>query len=229
MWHELTLLKEKMPLIVSMGNYAASGGYYISCPADAIYADHTTLTGSIGVFALYPNLGGALKKNLGITVDGVNTNKYSDLGTPFRSPSAAEAAWFQNYVADTSSTFIGRVAQGRHMTTEAVDNIGQGRVWAGANALEIGLIDGYGGIKEAIALAADRGGVADDFRVWEVAPAPTGLAAIFSGFSARIQGLVRNAVLRDEMGGAFVEYDNLRRIIEEDEVQARLPYVINVR
>lgn len=225
MWRELDLLKAKKPLVVSMGSYAASGGYYIAAPGDAILADRTTLTGSIGVFGLFANFGDALKSNLGITVDGVKTNRYSDLGSWLHSPAPAELAYYQKGVEDTYSQFIGHVAQGRNMTTEAVDNIGQGRVWSGVNALEIGLIDGFGGLVDAVALAADRVGVADDFRIHEVVDTPTGFEALFGGLGARI----RTSIVKDELGSAFEEYEHLRRMLDEPGVQARLPFVIEIR
>ncbi len=225
MWRELELLKAEKPLIVSMGGYAASGGYYIAAPADAIYADRSTLTGSIGVFGLFANVGDAMRNNLGITTDVIKTNKYSDIGTMYHSPSKAELAYYQKTIEETYSTFISRVATGRNMTLEAVDNIGQGRVWTGADALEIGLIDGFGGLIDAIGLAADRVGVAEDFRIYEVKGEPTPLEAIFAGVSAKI----RSSVLRDEMGRAFTEYESLRKMIESNEVQARMPYVLDIR
>ena len=225
MWRELTLLKAEKPLIVSMGNYAASGGYYIAAPADAIYADRSTLTGSIGVFGLYANVGGALKGKLGVTTDVVGTNRYSDIGSMYRNPSPAELAYFQKGVEDVYTTFVGHVAEGRNMTPEAVDKIGQGRVWSGVDALEIGLIDGFGGVFDAIALAADRVGVADDFRIYEVIDTPTGFEALLSGLSVR----VRRSVMQDELGEAFVHYEHLRGMLDGDEVQARMPYVVEIR
>lgn len=228
MWHELTLLKAEKPLIVSMGDYAASGGYYISCPADAIYADRTTLTGSIGVFGLYATAG-KLADKLGVTMDVVNTNEHSDIYNLFRTPDAVELAHMQRGVEEFYSTFIGKVAQGRNMTAEAVDNVGQGRVWSGINALEIGLIDGFGGIAEAISLAADRVGIADDFCVWEVNDTPTGLAAFFAGFSANVKSAVRDYVMRDELGAAFAEYEHLRSTLSETGIQARLPYNVELK
>ncbi len=225
MWRELELLKAEKPLIVSMGALAASGGYYIAAPADAIYADRSTLTGSIGVFGLFANVGDALKSKLGVTVDVVKTGRHSDMPSMFRTPSAAETAYFQKMVEDTYSTFVGHVADGRNMTTEAVDDIGQGRVWAGADALEIGLIDGYGGIVDAISLAADRVGVAGDFRIYEVTDVLSGFDALFSGLSAS----VRRSVLKDELGKAFNHYEYLRGMIDMPGVQARLPYVIDIR
>ncbi|MDR2890921.1 MAG: signal peptide peptidase SppA [Alistipes sp.] len=225
MWRELELLKAEKPLVVSMGSMAASGGYYIAAPGDAIMANRTTLTGSIGVFGLFANLSDALKTNAGITVDVVNTNRYSDLGTMLHSPSEAEMAYLQKSVEDVYATFTGHVAAGRNMTVEAVDNIGQGRVWSGVNALEIGLIDGFGGLVDAVALAADRVGVADDFRVREVMDTPTGLEALFGGLGAT----VRNYVMQDELGAAFEEYEHLRQMLDEKGVQARMPYAIDIR
>ncbi len=225
MWRELELLKAEKPLIVSMGALAASGGYYIAAPADAIYANRSTLTGSIGVFGLFANVGDALKSKLGVTTDVVNTNKYSDVGSMFRTPSSAELAYFQKSVEDVYSTFVGHVAEGRNMTAEAVDNIGQGRVWAGADALEIGLIDGYGGLVDAISLAADRVGVTDDFRLWEVTPQTSTLDALLSGLSAS----VRHRILGDELARSLAHYEYLRNTLDKPGVQARLPYVIDIR
>jgi protease-4 len=224
MWRELELLKAEKPLIESMGELAASGGYYIAAPADAIYANRSTLTGSIGVFGLFFNAGDALKNKLGVTVDRVNTNRYSDIGSAFRSPSNAELAYIQKSIEDVYSTFVGHVAAGRNMTFEAVDNIGQGRVWAGADALEIGLIDGYGGLVDALALAADRVGVADDFRVWEVTDELSPFDALFSGLS----GSIRNWVLRDDLGEAFGHYEYLRNALDQGGVQARMPVVVEI-
>ena len=225
MWRELELLKGEKPLIVSMGDYAASGGYYIAAPADVIFADRTTLTGSIGVFGLFANVGDALKEKIGVTVDVVKTNRYSDLGSMYRSPSAAELAYFQKSVEDVYSTFVGHVADGRNMTPEAVDAIGQGRVWAGDDALEIGLIDGYGGLVDAISLAADRVGVADDFRLWEVVGEASPLDALFSGLASS----VRRWALQDELGESFRHYEYLRGMLDTGEVQARLPYIIEIQ
>ncbi len=225
MWKELELLRAEKPLIVSMGNYAASGGYYIAAPADAIYADRTTLTGSIGVFGLFANVGGALKGKLGVTTDVVRTGKYADLGSMYRSPSAAEMAYLQKSVEEVYSTFVGHVADGRNMTPEAVDAIGQGRVWTGEDALEIGLIDGYGGLVDAISLAADRVGVADDFRIWEVTDPLSPFDAFFSGLSAS----TRRSMTEDELGDAFRHYEYLRTMLDENGVQARLPFVIEIQ
>ncbi len=225
MWRELELLRAEKPLIVSMGALAASGGYYIAAPADAIYADRATLTGSIGVFGLYFNVGGALKDKLGVTTDVVNTGRYADLGSAFRSPSSAELAYIQTSIEEVYSTFVGHVADGRNMTPEAVDAIGQGRVWAGGDALEIGLIDGFGGLVDALSLAADRVGVSDDFRIWEVTDDPSPFDALFSGLSASI----RTRILKEELGAAFGHYDQVRRMMNQGGIQARLPSVVEIQ
>lgn len=224
MWRELELLKQEVPVIVSMGAYAASGGYYISCPADVIYANSSTITGSIGVYGLFFNAGKALKNKLGVTVEAVNTNQYSDIGSMFRAPAQAEQQYFQKGVEDVYKTFVGHVAEGRNMTFEAVDKIGEGRIWSGADAVNIGLVDGIGGLYDAIAIAADRAGITEDFRVWEVSDDATGLAALFgSAVSA-----VREKKNFDAMGEMFVHYKNITDILSEEGVQARMPYVLEL-
>ncbi len=224
MWRELELLRAEKPLIVSMGALAASGGYYIAAPADAILADKTTLTGSIGVFGLFMNLAPALQKNLGVTFDVVKSNTYSNIGSGTHSPSAAELAYFQTGVEEVYTTFVNHVAEGRNMTTEAVDAIGQGRVWSGIDAEQIGLVDGFGGLVDALALAADRAAVGDDYRVWEVTATPTGIEALFAGFAAQ----VRTRVMQDELGPYWEHYNTVREMMESDEVQARLPFVVEI-
>jgi protease-4 len=220
MWRELQLLKEKVPVIVSMGDYAASGGYYISAPADVIYTNSMTVTGSIGVFGLFFNGGNALKNKLGVTFDVVSTNDHSDVGSMFRSPSKDEMKFFQKGIEQVYTTFVGHVAEGRNMTTEAVDEIGQGRVWSGTDAVRLGLADGIGGLYDAIAIAADRAGVAEDFRVWEVTDETTGLVSFLSGAMASVRTMVK----MDAMGEMFVHYNNLMQSLKEEGVQARLPY-----
>jgi protease-4 len=155
MWREIELAKKDKPVVVSMGNLAASGGYYISCCADYIYAQPTTITGSIGVFGLMFTGEDLLKEKIGINVEVVNTNTHSDMGNLSRQYAEAEKNYIQSMVEDFYDVFITRVADGRGMTKEEVDEIGQGRVWTGANALEIGLIDEFGGLQEACEKAAE--------------------------------------------------------------------------
>lgn len=166
-------VREKKPIVVSMGDYAASGGYYISCAANKIIAEHSTLTGSIGIFGMYPS-GEQLAKRMGAHFDEVGTNKNSQLGgavleipfigiglLPARPLNEPEQKMFQAFVERGYDLFISRCAEGRGMTKEAIDLIGQGRVWTGNQALEIGLIDGLGSLNDAVLLAAEEAGIED--------------------------------------------------------------------
>lgn len=160
-YQALVKAKEKMPVVASFGNYAASGGYYISCMAHKIYAQPTTLTGSIGVFGVIPSFKGLTDK-IGVHVDEVGTNRNSTaLSGVFRPMTTYEAAVMQQGIEEIYAGFIGKVAQGRGMTTAQVDSIGQGRVWSGANAIGIGLVDELGGLQQAIAGAADLAGLSE--------------------------------------------------------------------
>lgn len=224
MWREIELIKKTKPVVVSMGGVAASGGYYIAAPADIILADRTTITGSIGVFGLMFNAQQGLKDKLGITVDVVKTNPSADMITPFRGLSSAERAYGMHEVERVYNTFVGHVAAGRNLSVEKVDAIGGGRVWSGLDANKIGLIDGFGGIKHAIALAADRAGVAEDFRVSQVVDEDDKFTAIFRSLSSS----VKNQRMKNELGDAFAHYNNLMSILNTQGVQARMPYIIDI-
>lgn len=165
-WREVILAKREKPVVVSMGDVAASGGYYISCAADKIFAEPNTITGSIGVFGLIPNMQGFFNNKLGITFDGVKTHKYADMMTVTRPLSKEEKQIIQGFIDDFYDNFTKRVAEGRGMAVSAVDSIGQGRVWTGADALAIGLVDELGGLEAATADAALRVGLeAGDYSV----------------------------------------------------------------
>ncbi len=153
-WRELSLARKSKPVIVSMGDYAASGGYYIACMADSIFAEPQTLTGSIGVFTILPNMEGFFNKKLGITFDGVKTGQYADLGSVSRPLTEKEKALVQRSVDTIYNTFKHRVAEGRKLQAEVVDSISQGRVWTGRQALKLGLVDRLGGLQDAIDCAA---------------------------------------------------------------------------
>ncbi len=162
-WRESVLAKEAKPFIVSMGNVAASGGYYISAAADKIYAMPNTITGSIGVFGVIPNLEGMMNNKLGVTFDGVKTAKYADFPDVMRPLSDEEFGMIQESVDQIYNTFLSRVSQGRNLSVAQVDEIGQGRVWSGVDALEIGLVDELGGLDDALAFAAEQAEL-DDYR-----------------------------------------------------------------
>ncbi len=160
-WREIVLLRREKPVVVSMGNLAASGGYYISAGADKIFAQSNTITGSIGIFGLWLNMGELLTEKLGITSDTVKTAPYADAGNVFRSMNPREEEVIQGYVNSGYRMFLEKVAQGRSMPVEEVHQIAQGRVWSGSDALEIGLVDQIGGLNDAIAEAADLAGIRD--------------------------------------------------------------------
>lgn len=178
MWRAIQLLKAKKPVVVSMSGMAASGGYYMSCSADYIYAEPTTLTGSIGIFGMIPDASGLLKEKLGLSFDVVKTNESSDFGAAGRPFNEGESAAMQGYVDRGYQTFIKRVADGRtaaghKMKTEDVDKIGQGRVWTGNQALKLGLVDKLGTLDDAIAKAAQLAKLQTDDYQTTTYPAPS--------------------------------------------------------
>lgn len=220
MWYELEQLRAEKPLIVSMGGVAASGGYYIAAPADVIFADRVTVTGSIGVFGLFFNMGDALRNKLGVTVDGAKTSSHADIGSPYHSMDAAERAYFQKSVEDVYVTFVNRVAAGRNMSFQSVDAVGEGRVWSGVDARNIGLVDEFGGLAAAINIAADRAGVADDFRVVEITDELTGLMQLFNNASAS----VRERVMRDQLGVLYEPWMQMRSLESRQGIRAEMMY-----
>lgn len=223
-WREVELLRAEKPVIVSMGSYAASGGYYISCPADVIVADKLTLTGSIGVFGMILDTREALKNKLGITVDGVKSNTSSSfLATEPLTP--IQRSMIMRGVDKVYTTFTNDVAEGRNLPIEKVLDIAGGRVWSGVDALGIGLIDTYGGLKTAIALAVDKAGLGDDYRVTEVTETPSGFAA----FIASLNVSVREAFTRSELGLMMKEYNTVREAFRQQGVLMYSPYKIEMR
>jgi protease-4 len=159
MWREIELASKVKPVVVSMGNYAASGGYYISAPATKIYASPTTISGSIGVFGLIPDAGKLLNDKLGISTENVKTNLNSDFPSIFRPMSYYEKEVMQRNIEKIYNDFVTKVASGRKMNPSAIDSIGQGRVWSGNRAKNIGLIDEMGGFEDAVKEAARLAGV----------------------------------------------------------------------
>lgn len=217
-WREVQLAKTVKPTIVSMGDLAASGGYYISCAADRIFAQPNTLTGSIGVFGLIPNLQKMLQNKLGITLDTVNTNKYSDLGA-LRPLSARENAFIQSSVEKVYSVFTKRVADGRGMSVAAVDSIGQGRVWAGSDALRIGLVDELGGLQDAIAYAAKKAKL-QEYRLQELPRQKSP----FDGLLGKKESDLETQILKSKLGIYYDAFSGLQNLLDMKGVQARLPF-----
>lgn len=227
MWRELSKLAAEKPLVVSMGNYAASGGYYISSPAATIISGRTTLTGSIGVFGMILSAGDALK-SLGVTADVAKSNPHGDMGTMFRTLSKSELAYLQKSVEDVYGTFVGHVSEGREMTPEAVDAVGQGRVWCGVDAKTKGLVDDFGGLKEAIVLAAEKASLGDDYRVVEILEEEDQLTALMNSLlSASTRLSIREA---GALGLSLGRYNALQKMVNNhgSSVQARMPYDITI-
>ena len=223
-WREVELLRAEKPVVVSMGSYAASGGYYISCPADVIVADRLTLTGSIGVFGMILDTREALKNKLGITIDGVKSNASSSfLATEPLTP--IQRSMIMRGVDKVYTTFTNDVAEGRNLPIEKVLDIAGGRVWSGADALGIGLIDTYGGLKTAIALAVDKADLGDNYRVTEVTETPTGFAA----FIASLNVSVREAFTRSELGLMMKDYNTVREAFRQQGVLMYSPYKVEMR
>lgn len=223
-WREMELLRAEKPVIVSMGSYAASGGYYISCPADVIVADRLTLTGSIGVFGMILNPRDALKNKLGITIDGVQSNRSSDfLGKGPLTP--VQRAMIMRGVDRVYTTFTNDVSEGRNLPIERVLEIAGGRVWSGEEALGIGLVDACGGLKTAIALAVDKAELGENYRVVEVTEQPTGLAAVLASLSRS----VRASFTRSELGDMMKEYETVREALSQQGIVMYSPYRVELK
>jgi len=222
-WREVELAARVKPVVVSMGNYAASGGYYISAPGTKIYADPTTISGSIGVFGLVPNAGKLMEQKLGITTETVNTNKYSDFPSVFRPMDTYEKEVMQMSVDKTYSDFVTKVSSGRKMSFESVDSIAEGRVWSGTSALRLGLIDEIGGLKDAIKGAASLAGV-ETYSIRELPAAEDPYMKLLT----QLSGEIKMSLLRKELGESFRFYKELREIMDLSGIQARLPYFIEI-
>jgi protease-4 len=223
-WREITLAKKTKPVVISMGNYAASGGYYISCPATKIYASPVTISGSIGVFGLLPNAGKLMEKKLGLNTETVNTNMNSDFPSVFRPMNTYEKEVMQLSIEKTYNEFVDKVAKGREMTYTEVDNIGQGRVWSGTGAMKIGLVDEIGGLRDAIKGAAELASI-DKYKVKELPE----LEDPYTRLLTQLSGDVRMSILKRELGEAMVYYRRLIELKELSGIQARLPYFIDIR
>lgn len=225
-WREAGIAKLIKPVIVSMGDVAASGGYYISCNADTIVASPVTITGSIGVFGVIPNAQKFFNNKLGITFDGVKTNKYSDLGTNITRPlSAEEYNIIQEEVDDIYDDFIGKVSEGRKISKADVDSIGQGRVWSGIDAKNIGLVDEFGGIERAIEIAAAKAGITD-FRLTYLPRKEDPLEQIMKEIMGG--GEEETRIIANVLGTNYKYYQQMKSILKMSGMQARMPYLIEI-
>ena len=224
-WREMENLKAKKPVIVSMGAYAASGGYYISAPADAIVADRTTLTGSIGVFGMLPSFGKALKDKVGVTIDGVSSNKNAGMGTGFTPLNSTQHRAIMQSVDRVYTRFTSLVAEGRNLTIERVLEIAEGRVWSGEQAQKIGLVDTCGGLTAALAIAVDKAELGDNFQIVEVEDELTGFMAILNSLNVSVR---QQLTSRSELGELYAEYKRLEEMIGKEGVYALCPYIFNI-
>jgi protease-4 len=220
-WRELTVARKDKPVIVSFGDVAASGGYYLSCNADSIFSQPNTITGSIGVFSLLPNMQGFFKNKLGMTFDGVKTSPDADALTITKPLTPAQRQYFQNDVDSIYHNFKQRVADGRKKTIEFVDSIGQGRIWSGTRALQLGLVDRLGGLDDAIASAARMAKISD-YSLKEYPEPRTVLEMIFGDY----QQNARQSAIKEELGADGIKlYNTLKRARAMVGVsQARLPF-----
>lgn len=225
-WRELSLAKVEKPVVVSFGDVAASGGYYISCAADSIFASPNTITGSIGVFGIIPNMQSFFKNKLGVTFDGVKTGPYADAGAFYRPMTETEKSFVQRTIDDIYMNFKQRVAEGRKKTLEHVDSIGQGRVWSGSKALNNGLIDKFGGLNDAVACAA-RMAKLSSYRLKEYPE----IKNIFDRLFGPSDNILRNDEIRKRIGDQnYKVYQELIRIQEmTNQAQARLPFEFFIR
>ena len=223
-WRETILAKKEKPLVVSMGDFAASGGYYIACAADSIVANPTTLTGSIGVFGMIPNLQRFYENKLGITMDTVKTNKYADIGIN-RPLTSFEKNKIQKNIEHVYNTFITRVADGRKLSKTAVDAIGQGRVWSGYDAKNIGLVDTYGGIEKAISIAVELANITE-YRIISLPKKkdPFTELAMTLGKEGSI-----SEILMNKIGFQTKLTKPIENLLEQDIIQARIPFIIELK
>ena len=218
---ELDLTKEVKPVVVSMGNYAASGGYWISANADYIFADPTTLTGSIGVFGTFPNMQGFLNDKVGLTFDVAKTNKNADFGSVTQPLTEFQYGKLQEMVVKTYDDFTKRVANGRGLTQTYVDSIGQGRVWAGADAIGLGLVDKLGDMEDAIAYAVEKANLGNDYKVTEWPKQKDFFTRLMESMNKTDE---LDAAMKQKLGVYYNYYKGLENLNNNTGIQARMPF-----
>lgn len=224
-WHYMEMLKKEKPVVVSMGGMAASGGYYISSGANWIVAEPTTLTGSIGIFGMFPDFSGLLTEKLGVKFDEVKTNRHSAFGTPARPFNEEEMRYLNNYIDRGYALFRSRVAQGRKMKVEQVEKIAQGRVWLGQDALKVKLVDELGGLDKAVAKAA------------QLAKLKEYHTAAYPGKTSWVDQLLNNlsgesyinAQARQALGEYYEPFMLMKDINNQSAIQARIPFKLNIK
>lgn len=224
MWHQIMELKKVKPVVVSMGGYAASGGYYMSVPANWIVAEPTTITGSIGIFGMFPDFSGLASEKLGIKFDEVKTNKNGTFGSTMRPLTPDEMRMLQVYIDRGYTTFKNRVAQGRNLTMAQVEAIAQGHVYTGEDALKIKLVDELGGFDKAVKKAAQLAKIDNYYKV----SYPSPVNWFDQIFGENVQDNYLNEQLYTSLGIFYQPFSILRTINQQSAIQARLPYIINI-
>ena len=222
-WREVELTKKVKPVIVSMGDVAASGGYYIACAADSIFAQPNTITGSIGVFAIIPNMKKFFNNKLGITFDEVKTSKFSEISIT-RPLSDDERLLLQAEVNNIYKTFTQKVANGRHKTPEFINNIGQGRVWTGAEAIQIGLVDRLGNINDAVKSAAKKAGL-KEYKLVDYPDQKDPLKELFDDSADK----VRTYFTKQETGENDNYYQKMQSVPKTTRIHSRTPYEVVIK
>ncbi|MGE5431348.1 MAG: signal peptide peptidase SppA [Syntrophomonadaceae bacterium] len=222
-WREVSITHGKKPFIISMGNYAASGGYYISCAADTIVAEPTTITGSIGVFGIIPNFEGFLKNKLGITSDRVKTGKFSDLGTTSRPFNVEERTIIQRQIDRIYEMFVNKVAKGRKKTFAQINDVAQGHVWTGLQAKELGLVDVIGGLNDAIRIAAEKAKI-KNYYISEFPRQKGFVKSLVEDFSADTE----ESIVKNRLGEGYRFYSEFQNVKNMKGIQTRLPFVLSV-
>ena len=223
-WHAVKELKTKKPVIVSMGDYAASGGYYISCVADTIVAEPTTLTGSIGIFGMIPNAK-ELSEKIGLTYDVVKTNKFADFGNIMRPFNEDEKTLMQMMITQGYDTFVSRCAEGRNITKEAIEKVAEGRVWTGEAAKKLGLVDELGGIDTALEIAVKKAGIEG----YTVVSYPAKQDFLSSLLDTKPTNYVEAQILKSKLGEYYQQFGMLKNLTERSMIQARIPFELNIK
>ena len=225
-WHQITELKAKKPVVVSMGDYAASGGYYMSCPASWIVAQPNTITGSIGIFGAFPDASELVTQKLGVKFDEVKTNKNSGFGNIMARPfNGDELLMLQGYINRGYELFRKRVADGRKQKTEDIEKIAQGRVWLGQDALRLKLVDQLGGLDDAIAKAAKLAKL-DEYYTHEYPATPDFIEQLTASMSG---GNYLDEQMRLMLGDFYEPFNMLKTLNQRQAIQARMPFVLNIR
>ncbi len=223
-WREVMLAKKIKPVVVSMGDVAASGGYYIACGANKIIADPTTITGSIGVFGMIPNMKKLFNNKLGITIDGVKTNTYSDFMSTLRPLDTYEYNVILKSVENIYTTFIKHVAEGRKLSIAEVDSIAQGRVWSGSDAKKIGLVDDFGGLQKAIEAAAKLAKI-ETYKIISLPKQKDPFTQIIESLTGKTSSV---QFVKEQLGDNYTYYQYLQSIKKMKGVQALMPYIFEI-